>query len=437
MLDHIRNAIINGENIIPVIGYELLPIREKGQIIPYLDYLSKTLVAKEKKIKLPPNGSGFTRFNSVAHQLLSLKNRDKIDTITTISECAKQIHDKVDTTYLDMIVSILPFHYFFDLTFTTHLAEAVQRLRTFPKTTVKQTTFPYFLKKTPEDLIKNDCSFEGVVYNLSGSAYQGPKLLYNYYCTDDDTLDFVSLFNRKFDIALNNYKEVVTNSSLLFLGCQYPDWLIRILINTLKPGSLDANNNLQARVFFDYCSDPSNSFFLTRHQFRFQKNLATLALISSLYTDLFEHRYVLSHEGKDFVFISYAREDLPLVQNLVCRLSASINVWFDRIEMFPGDLINLDVKSAIANCKLFIPIVTRESGNKGPDAYVRQEWRHYLDEFQENPKVIPLVQEGLNLGELGFDLDSTFARPRDNIFFITINDKGLTDQDVDFIKGRL
>lgn len=436
MFDSVRNALVNNENIIPVIGFELLPIVKDGRTIPYLNYISE-LIAEEKQLELPSNESGFSIFNQIAHQLLVKNAFNKLRTTEQISEFAKRIHEKVDTTFLEQIVSIAPFHYFLNLTFTTHLLEVIKTRRTFPNTSVKQSTFPFRLKKTPEDLIKNECIFEGVIYNLFGLAYLGNNILYNYYYTDDDTLEFISEFNKKFGITLKNYSEVVTPSSLLFLGCQYPDWLIRIMINTLKPGSLDSNNNRQARVFFDYCNDPSNSFFLTRHQFEFQRNLQSLEVVRNLDEVLSQNNFTLTTKSNSFVFISYTKDNLSLAKKIICQLAAEMNIWFDRIEMGPGSNINDEVKEGITNCKLFLPLITNESKDKSSSAYVKQEWIYYRENFRNSSKVIPMVHNNVNLGQLGFNLDNEFGNIGSNIFHIVITDDGLTEQDILNIKSQL
>ncbi len=436
MVNNIRNALINNESIIPVIGYDLLPVIDNDVSTPYLDYISQ-LIAKEKQLILPEKEFGFTLFNNIAHQLLIKNGLNPRVTKEQISEYAKRIHPMVDTSYLEKIVSISPFRYFMNVTFTTHLADVIKLKRTFPNTSVKQTTFPFQMARSPEDLIKSDCAYEGVVYNLVGLAYLGNNILFRYYYTDDDYLDFISEFNKRHDIELKNYKEIVRSSSLLFLGCQYPDWLIRILINTLKPGSLDQSNNIQARIFFDYCNDPSNSFFLTRHQFDFQKNLQSMPLVSDIYDVLSQHNFTLTTTSNSFVFISYTRDNLPLVKKIVCQLALEMNIWFDRIKMTPGSSINDEVKEGITNCKIFLPVITNESKNKPQNEYVRQEWIYYHEYFKDNPKVIPLIHENVNAGQLGMFVDNEFASPGINIFYISINDEGLTNQDILKIKSKL
>jgi hypothetical protein len=447
MLESIRDALINHENIIPVIGYEMLPIRDvQGNLVPYLHYISKLIFDTYDLDKIDVNGSvnfgepGFVIFNQVMHLLLKNNSFDYKVTITQLSDFAMQIHPLVDTTYLEKIVKIQSFSYFFNLTFTTHLAELVTRFRSFPNVSLKQSMFPFNFKspKRPDDLIKNDCSFEGVIYNIAGLAYSNGNRLYNFFYSDDDFLDAIPQFNKRYDIDLNNYREVVNDSSLLFLGCQYPDWLTRILISTFKPGIIKNTSAVQARIYFDYCNDNSNSFFLSKHQFTFQSNVITTGLVNDLYTYLEEDddAFIQGNRNKDFIFISYTRDNLALVKNIVCQLSTERNVWFDRIKLFPGSLINEEVKLAIQNCKLFLPIITHEAIRHERNDYVRQEWIYYAENFADQLKVIPLVHKNVNLGELGFQIGPEFATPG-NLFYITVDESGLLQQDITNIINRV
>ena len=439
MLHDIRDSLLSNETIIPVIGFEMLSIKRGEEVIPYLDYLSEYIANKEA-IPLKKSNSGFLLFNQLTHQLLVRYNMSGRETKKKISMYAGEIHNLVDTSYIEKIVSISRVNYFFNLTFTSHLSEIVNKKRTFPNTSLKQSNFPHEYKKpkNPDDLIKTDCSYEGVVYNIFGMAYQGQNTYYDYIYSDDNILEFIPSFIRWYESStyLNNYKEIIKNASLLFLGCHYPDWLTRVMINTLKPGSVAISNETIARIFFDYCNDISNSFFLAKHNFVFQEKTPTLKLVNELNDLLIKEGFIIDIKNDDFVFVSYTRDNHLLAQKIICDLAGKLNVWFDRIKLFPGDLINEEVKMGIDNCVLFLPLITNESVKKTPNDYVKQEWRYYFDKYAKNPKIIPMVNDDVNLGTLGFDIDMEFTGTHSNIFRIVISNTGLQVQDVDNVANR-
>jgi len=72
------------------------------------------------------------------------------------------------------------------------------------------------------------------------------------------------------------------------------------------------------------------------------------------------------------VFVSYAREDLPAVQQLKAGLEAAgITTWFDIDRLEAGDDYDRKIQRNIARCSYFIPVVSaatqrrlRESGGR-------------------------------------------------------------------------
>ena len=52
MIDYVINSLNNGQNIIPVIGFDLIPVKVTDQNgvenhVPYLDYLSECIGTHE------------------------------------------------------------------------------------------------------------------------------------------------------------------------------------------------------------------------------------------------------------------------------------------------------------------------------------------------------------------------------------------------------
>ena len=59
------------------------------------------------------------------------------------------------------------------------------------------------------------------------------------------------------------------------------------------------------------------------------------------------------------VFISYAREDLPAVQQIKAGLEAAgITTWFDMDRLEGGDDYDRKIQRNIARCSYFIPVVS-------------------------------------------------------------------------------
>jgi hypothetical protein len=82
------------------------------------------------------------------------------------------------------------------------------------------------------------------------------------------------------------------------------------------------------------------------------------------------------------VFISYAREDLPAVQRLKAGLDAAgITTWFDLDRLEGGDDYDRKIRSNIARCSFFIPVVSSTTQRRH-EAYFRREWSYAVDRMR-------------------------------------------------------
>jgi hypothetical protein len=79
------------------------------------------------------------------------------------------------------------------------------------------------------------------------------------------------------------------------------------------------------------------------------------------------------------VFISYAREDLPAVQQIKAGLEAAgITTWFDMDRLEVGDDYDRKIQRNIARCSYFIPVVSATTQRR-LEGYFRREWSYAID----------------------------------------------------------
>jgi hypothetical protein len=75
------------------------------------------------------------------------------------------------------------------------------------------------------------------------------------------------------------------------------------------------------------------------------------------------------------VFISYAREDLPAVQNIKAGLEAAgITTWFDMDRLEAGDDYDRKIRHNIARCSYFIPVISANTERR-VEAYLGRAGR--------------------------------------------------------------
>jgi TolB-like protein len=79
--------------------------------------------------------------------------------------------------------------------------------------------------------------------------------------------------------------------------------------------------------------------------------------------------------SKSAIFLSYARDDLAAAARIGAALrAAGLEVWFDQNELVGGDAWDQKIRQQIADCALFVPIVSAATQARR-EGYFRLEWR--------------------------------------------------------------
>ena len=102
------------------------------------------------------------------------------------------------------------------------------------------------------------------------------------------------------------------------------------------------------------------------------------------------------------VFISYARDDLPAVQQIKAGLEAAgITTWFDMDRLEAGDDYDRKIRRNIANCSYFIPVVSATTQRR-LEGYFRREWSYAIDRARnmadEALFILPVCVDSTNAG---------------------------------------
>jgi TolB-like protein len=75
------------------------------------------------------------------------------------------------------------------------------------------------------------------------------------------------------------------------------------------------------------------------------------------------------------VFLSYASQDAEAAQRICTALrAAGLEVWFDQSELRGGDAWDAKIRSQIAQCALFVPLISATTQGRR-EAYFRLEWK--------------------------------------------------------------
>jgi TolB-like protein len=75
------------------------------------------------------------------------------------------------------------------------------------------------------------------------------------------------------------------------------------------------------------------------------------------------------------VFLSYASQDAEAARRLAEALrAAGVEVWFDQAELAGGDAWDAKIRSQIASCALFVPVISANTQAR-LEGYFRLEWK--------------------------------------------------------------
>ena len=229
-----------------------------------------------------------------------------------------------------------------------------------------------------------------VVYHLFGKVSASPT----YVVTDEDLLEFICALQSEHLVPEKLFHELEHNH-LLFIGSNFTNWLARLFLRMAKRQRLSDPRDVGEVLADDHTSqDDRLVSFLQQVSVRTRIYMGAERFVEELHG-----RWRARHKPAgaaaspaparflpparempdNAVFISYAREDLPAVQQIKAGLEAAgITTWFDIDRLEAGDDYDRKIRSNIARCSYFIPVVSATTQRR-LEGYFRREWSYAID----------------------------------------------------------
>jgi TIR domain. len=210
-----------------------------------------------------------------------------------------------------------------------------------------------------------------LLYHIFGKADVVP---HSFVLTEDDLLEFLHHWLN------DNYRPkrlaaVLREKYLLVVGCNFPNWLFRFFIQSMK-SSLVTSAEDKTGMVADSKLDDELVAFLSR--INVQNHCNTEDFINEL-AERWSKRSPVGNSKVD-IFISYASEDYETVAKIVRQLREwNINVWFDKLELEPGDEYGEKIRRQIQDSKIFVPILSHNTLVPGR-RFFKKEWNWGLEE---------------------------------------------------------
>ncbi|HYX26267.1 MAG TPA: toll/interleukin-1 receptor domain-containing protein, partial [Thermoanaerobaculia bacterium] len=340
LLDYVQDR-----TVIPVIGSELVTVREGDRDVPLYRWVAQRLAA-DLTLPAAELAEGFGLNDVVS---LHLRRRGERE------ELYARIHRMLRNAALTppeslrALAGIPGFDLFVSLTFDSLLADALGAAQiVYSPNTVRDLPCPKADLQRP------------VVFHLLGRASASP----DYAICDEDLLELMHAMQDKQRQPKMLFDELRGNH-LLILGCNFGDWLARFFLRTARSLELSQKrrrwdvlvgdqiaHDAKLALFLESFSSDARVVPLTAAQFvtelarRWQESHPATAPIAN--PEVREAGTDARNIPAGSIFVSYANEDVEAAIRLVEGLrAAGLEVWFDKDAVKVGDNWNRRIRRGI------------------------------------------------------------------------------------------
>jgi hypothetical protein len=229
----------------------------------------------------------------------------------------------------------------------------------------------------------------------------------DFAVTEEDTLELLfQLIERK--STMPNLFSTIKASHLLFIGCNYPDWLTRFWIRALSDNAALRAGREELYVVADRCAraDKGLIMFLDRTSIRMFEGDAE-EFVRQLHADYQRQNAAKprpaapKHVSTHSVFVSYSRSTDHAVAEAINQslVNAGLETWFDADAIESGRLVNDELARNIESSKVFVPIISRAAVARDDRPYFRFEWtialQQAMRESPDRPFIHPIFVDDL------------------------------------------
>lgn len=257
------------------------------------------------------------------------------------------------------------------------------------------------------------------LFYVFGKVTPGRPVPRGYVETDVDAIMVIEKWMT--DIDPKYIVPFLKEKRILALGCKFDDWYFRffwyILTRRISDNGYDPMGSCGNALTYDNLAtvfesqnpyDQQLKSYLQRRGvcmhndvWSFMKRIHML-LTSTAPENPFR-AMILSKRRLGGIFISYKSGDLLFASELFCKLTREgrLNVWFDNISLYGGNEYEKEIRAAIRQAKIFIPVlspdIARELESQGEriDTFYSKEWRWAAE--NSDLQVLPVAIDGYDL----------------------------------------
>jgi hypothetical protein len=365
---------IDDRKVIPVIGPELVTVREDDRDVPLYCWIAQRL-ADDLKLPTAELPEGFD-LNDVVSMHLRRKG-DRNELYARINRILRK-GELAPSESLRTLTEIPGFDLYTSLTFDSLLADAIRG--------AEQVSYS---PKSVRDLARPRAGIrQPVVFHLLGLASASQ----DYAICDDDLLEFLHAMQDK-QRQPKRLFDKLRDSHLLILGCSFGDWLARFFLRTVRNLELSQTRQRCDVLVGDQIANDAK---LVQFLKSFSPDARVIPLSAPQFVTELAKRWHLAHPvalpnvetpipkagrgGRNVpdgvIFISYVRDDIEAASRLAEGLiAAGLEVWFDKDTLRGGDNWALSIRRGLERCSLFLPVISHQTLSvENGRRYFWREW---------------------------------------------------------------
>jgi hypothetical protein len=378
-------SYIEERRVIPIIGPELLQVTtDKGPRQLY-DWLAEKLAAR-LNVDVSQLPRPYT-LNDVVCWFLSNRGRRE-EAYVRLRGILKDANFEPPQA-LRRLAAIPEFDVFVSTSFDSLLENAINQERFGGSPTTE--VLSYAPNRVVDLPAERDRLQRPVVYHLFGRVSASPT----YVISDEDLLEYICALQSE-HLAPEKLFHELEHNHLLFIGSSFTNWLARLFLRMAKRQRLSDPRDVGEIMADDHTgADERLVSFLQQVSVRTRIYLGAERFVDELHDRLAARRkpgvHAATHAAParflpparempdNAVFISYARDDLPAVQQIKAGLEAAgITTWFDMDRLEAGDDYDRKIQRNIARCSYFIPVISATTQRR-LEGYFRREWSYAMD----------------------------------------------------------
>jgi hypothetical protein len=403
LLDDLLEFVEDGK-VVPIVGEELLRVRQDGTEIPIYRHIADKLA---DRLEIPPGSlPPEPSLNAVVCHYLQTGGVPE-EVYPKIRPILNQARFAPPEALLQL-ASIDRFKLFVTLTFDSLLATAIDQVRTAGRALE--------LAYSPKNAQDLPCPLEElrqpVVYHLFGKLSSQP----DYVITEEDTLEFLHHMQSKSSAAEHLF-DALRDNHLLFIGCAFPDWLSRFLLRIAKRRQLSLGRTEMEYLVGSLTNRDSDLVLFLR---LFSKRTKIASCPPAEFVAELAARYASraaavdaarvkfsggaamgSSDAGDIanasispgaIFISYTHEDQAAAARLRDFLEeeAGIDVWLDTSRLEAGDDWGHKIRRDIKSCSYFMPLIS-SAATRRHEGYFRREWSLAVERAMDIADSVPFI----------------------------------------------